>query len=252
MNTKKTEDTFLVGPKPVLEFLQKNSSKVLSVFVQEHRHGKEISSIYTICKQNRIPYKVCDIQTLNRLYSGKHQGILAKIAAVELFSLEDLVNTGLNSILPLIVALDMVQDVGNFGTLVRTLYAMGAGGVVLPKHGSVTPNSAAMRSSAGTLQNFPISIVTNMSNSLEYVKKAGYTIYGTVCSNTAEAVNALTTKLSLPAVLVLGNEENGIRPLVLRQCDIALHIPMEHGYNSINIAQSAAIFTTLFVLSNKK
>ncbi|MDE7469051.1 MAG: 23S rRNA (guanosine(2251)-2'-O)-methyltransferase RlmB [Desulfovibrionaceae bacterium] len=238
-----SNNTFLVGAKPILEALQENPTTVLSITILNHKSNTYITKIIELCKQYNIHFMFKDLQYLNRLYPYNHKGIVAKITRATLFSLEDIAHHALHSHLPLLIALDMITDIGNFGTIARTLYALGGAGIILPRHGSVTPNETAMATSAGALRSLPVSIVTNMAQSLQWLYKQGFAVYGTSCDD-GESIFA--TSLMLPAVLVLGSEEKGIRPLVLKQCSHLVTIDMHNACNSINVAQSAAICISLF------
>lgn len=238
-----SNNTFLVGAKPVLEALQENPTTVLSVIILNNKSNTYITKIIELCKQYNIHFMFKDLQYLNRLYPYNHKGIVAKITRAPIFPLEDIAHHALSSAFPLLIALDMITDIGNFGTIARTLYALGGAGIILPRHGSVVPNDTAMTISAGALRSLPISIVVNMAQSLQWLHKQGFAIYGTSCDN---GENIFTAPLLLPAVLVLGSEEKGIRPLVLKQCSHIVTIDMHNACNSVNVAQSAAICMALF------
>ena len=238
-----SNNIFLVGAKPVLEALQENPRTILSVTILNHKSNTYVTKIINLCKQYNIHFMFKDLQYLNRLYPYNHKGIIAKITQAPIFSLEEIAYQALHAPLPLLIALDMVTDIGNFGTIVRTLYALGGAGIILPRHGSVLPNNTAMATSAGTLRSLPVSVVTNMARSLQWLHKHGFTVYGASCEH---GDNIFETSLLLPAVLVLGSEEKGIRPLVIKQCSHIVTINMHNACNSINVAQSAAICIALF------
>lgn len=237
-------ENFLIGPKAVLDALLNNKANILSIIIQENTKHHIIREIISLSSEFSIPYRFANTQYINRLVSENHQGVVAKITQVPLISLEDLIEKTYAAPLPLLVVLDMIQDVGNFGTLARTLYALGAGGVIFPRHNSVTPTTAAIKASAGALCRIPLTLVSNVARTLQTLKEHAFHIYGTACKS--ESCNIFTTELVLPAVLVLGNEEKGVRPLVLKNCDTVLHIPMQYGFDSINIAQCGALCAGLF------
>lgn len=240
---QETIPNILVGAKPVLEALEQNHQSILSVTIQEHKTNVYITKIVALCKQYKIPFTFKSLQNLNRQYPCNHKGIVAKTTQISLYSLQELAHNALHSPLPLLIVLDMITDIGNFGTIARTLYALGGAGIILPKHGSVTPNDDAITHSAGTMRYLPISIVTNIAQSLQWLATQGFSLYGTSCDS---GTSIFTTTLTLPAVLVLGNEEKGTRPLVLKQCDHIITIDMHNACNSVNVAQSAAMCMALF------
>ena len=140
------------------------------------------------------------------------------------------------------MALDQVQDAGNAGALARTLYALGGAGMLLPKHNSVFLGAAAIKASAGALPLLPVARAPNLSRALETLQAEGFKIYSTG----SEGVSVFTAELTLPAVLVLGNEEKGVRPGVEKQAGETLCIPLARDFDSLNVAQAGAIFTAAF------
>jgi 23S rRNA (guanosine2251-2'-O)-methyltransferase len=159
--------------------------------------------------------------------------------------LDEVIAKTADSPFPLVLALDQVQDPGNLGTLCRTLFALGGGGIIVPKNRSAFPGPAASRASAGALEKIPMAQVTNLSRALETCAQAGMPIYGAGLG--PRAANLFATRLFLPAVLVLGNEEKGIRPGVLKRCDHILTIPMAGTFDSLNVAQAGAMIMGQFL-----
>ena len=146
--------------------------------------------------------------------------------------------------LPLALVLDQVQDPGNAGTLARTLYALGGAGLVIPRHNGAYLGAGARRAAAGALEHLPVAKVTNISHALNEAREAGFLIYGAAMGE--GSLNAFTTPLHLPALLVLGNEDHGIRPLVAKRCHHLLHIPMLRTFDSLNVAQAGGILVSCF------
>ena len=141
------------------------------------------------------------------------------------------------------VVLDGVQDPGNVGTLCRTLYALGGAGVILPRHNSAYLGPAAHRAAAGALERLPVARVTNLAHALDEAEEAGFSIYGAGCG--PDAADAFEHAMQLPAVLVLGNEDKGLRPGVAKRCGRMLRIPLARKFDSLNVAQAGAILLGL-------
>lgn len=249
----KTTAALLPGLKPVLELLSDAPQKIDTIFCKKGLQSQEYLEIQALCHRNNIHYTLVDNAVLNRLCHDKagknfvnHQGIIARLAVIQTYPLEKILSDAKKAPLPVIVALDQVQDPGNAGTLARTMYALGAGGLLLPEHNSVYLGPAALRSSAGALDKLPICKTTNLGRALDDAEEQGFTIYGTGCSNTEQsALNPFREGLDLPAVLVLGSEEKGIRPGVAKRCSKWLRIPFRRSFNSLNVAQAGAILLAL-------
>ncbi|WP_462323952.1 23S rRNA (guanosine(2251)-2'-O)-methyltransferase RlmB [Desulfoplanes sp.] len=239
-----TSNHLVIGRKPVTELLQTTPEKIETVYLLD-RAGRDMQAIQTICRAQRIKYKRLPADKLSRIFSGTHQGVVARVVSQGFCPLETLIDKVRTTPFPLILALDQVQDPGNLGTLSRTLYAFGGAGIILPKNRSAFPGPAASRASAGALEKTPITQVTNLARSLETCAQAGLTIYATAMQDRAR--DLFTEDPVFPAVLVLGNEEKGIRQGVLKRCAQVLTIPMAGTFDSLNVAQAGAVVMGQFL-----
>ena len=176
-----------------------------------------------------------------------HQGVIARLREASFMTWEDFLIQAASAPLPLIVALDQVQDPGNVGTLARTLFAMGGAGLVLPKHNSAFLGPGARRSAAGALERLPLTQVVNLSRAVKDARDAGFVTCA--AQKVEDSIDPLVEKLPLPALLVLGNEEKGVRPGVLKHCDCSLCIPFRRDFDSLNVAQAGAILISCFARS---
>lgn len=243
----------LPGIKPVLELLLDTPQRVDTVYCRKGLRSREAQQIQQLCRANHLRYSLVEGAALDRLCRGaqqgqaehvNHQGVVARLAATTFQPLEAVLDAVRDAPLPLLLALDQVQDPGNLGTLCRSLYALGGAGILLPRHNSAYLGPAAQRAAAGALERLPIARVDNLGHALDSAEEAGLTIYGAGCGGPA-AVNAFEEILTLPAVLVLGNEDKGLRPGVGKRCSRMLHIPLARPFDSLNVAQAGAILLGL-------
>lgn len=225
------------GRNPVRELLESAPRRVDGVFVRKGQREAKVQEIVALADANRIKVQFVDDAFLRRLYSGTHQGVVAVTAAVEYAELDALIATVADAPLPVLLALDQVQDPGNLGAMARTAWALGAVGIIVPRHGGAYIGAGAMRASAGALHHLPVARVTNMSQALDACAKAGLNI---LCAD-GEGEDVNTAAIRLPAVLVLGGEEKGVRHGVGKHCDQRLAIPLKRAFDSLNVAQAAAI-----------
>jgi len=204
--------------------------------------------VLDLCRSASVRFSLVEDRVLDALCRGsQHQGIAARLlgkAGVELHRLFEALHS---AYLPLILALDQIQDTGNMGTLARSLHALGGAGLIVPRHNSAHLGPGAMRASAGALNDLPICRVANLGRALEEARKADIRVYGAALLS--GSANALTAQVLTPAILVLGNEKKGIRPGVAKHCDELLHIPMQHGVDSLNVAQAGAMLLACFARS---
>ncbi|MBA4358659.1 MAG: 23S rRNA (guanosine(2251)-2'-O)-methyltransferase RlmB [Desulfovibrio sp.] len=225
------------GRNPVRELLESTPKRIDTVLVRKGQRDAKVQEIVTLADENGIKVQFVDDMTLRRLYSGSHQGVVAITAAVEYADLDTLIANVKNAPLPVLLALDQVQDPGNLGAMARTAWALGAAGIIVPRHGGAYIGAGAMRASAGALHHLPVARVTNMSQTLDACADAGLSI---LCTD-SEGENLYTAAIDLPAVLVMGGEEKGVRHGVGKHCQKRLTIPLKRTFDSLNVAQAAAI-----------
>ncbi|MBD5538902.1 MAG: RNA methyltransferase [Desulfovibrio sp.] len=246
-------DLLLPGMKPVLELLASTPQRVSQVYCRKGLTSPEADEVRRLCRKHGIRCNAVDAADLDRLcgrprrgHAVAHQGVAARLVATEFTSLEGLLQSVPEAPLPLLLALDQVQDPGNVGTLCRTLYALGGAGLLVPCHNSAYLGPAARRTAAGALERLPVAQVTNLAHALDSAEEAGLAIYGTgLGTGDAPCVDAFTTPMELPAVLVLGNEDKGLRPGVAKRCGAFLRIPFARKFDSLNVAQAGAILVGL-------
>lgn len=246
------KELLLPGLKPVLELLSDSPDRIDCVFCKKGLFNPELLKIQKLCRQNDVRYSLVESQALDRLCrrspqdrdSVRHQGVVARLFATPGVDLQTLLDSVASAPLPIILALDQVNDPGNVGTLARTLYALGGAGLLLPVHNGVHLGPAAQRAAAGALEHLPVSRVTNLGHALDACEEAGFTIYG-AAGNVPAALNAFEHQPLTPAVLVLGNEGKGLRPGIVKRCAHLLHIPQARQFDSLNVAQAGAILLAL-------
>ena len=137
----------------------------------------------------------------------------------------------------LIVILDHLEDPHNFGAIIRTCEAAGVSGIIIPKDRSVSVNSTVMKVSTGALDRVKVSQVTNLSQSIDYLKKKGFWIVGTDMNGTDYRDIDYSGKIGI----IIGNEGKGMGDLVSKKCDFIATIPMKGSINSLNASVAAGI-----------
>jgi len=237
------DENLVAGRKVVLEFLSHQAAQVDTVYLLNEKNNSEVQRIVDACRAENIRFTFVPRQQLDKLYAGPHHGCVARLFAPGFWDEESLLEAGAAAHFPLILALDQLQDAGNAGTLARTLFGLGGGGLLMPKHNAAYLGAGAVRASAGALYRLPIARATNLGRSLEWAADKGYTLYTATLAPEGEDVFSLTPRF--PAILVLGNEEKGVRPGVASHCT-PLRIPLTGTIDSLNVAQAGALIMGLF------
>ena len=243
---KQKEGQFLPGIKPVLELLVSSPERIDQVFVRKGRHGGDSGKILDLCRERGVRFTLVPDDALERLLRhDKHQGVAARLREARSVDWRDMLDRIAEAPLPLLLALDQVQDPGNLGALARTLYALGGAGIVVPRHNSAFIGAGARRSAAGALEFLPVAEVVNLSRAVEEAAEAGLATYAARAGE--NSLNALDCRLSTPALLVLGNEDKGVRPGVAKRCEFSLGIPFLRPFDSLNVAQAGGILISCFL-----
>lgn len=261
----------LPGIKPVLELLREAPERVDAVFLRKGRHSADMTAIVDACRAAGVRFSLLDPASFSRLYSGNSQGVAARLFEAGFADLDSLFDKVMDAPLPLILILDQVQDPGNAGTLARTLYALGGAGMITPRHNGVYLGAAASKAAAGALERLPVAKTANLGQAVDSAKKLGFTIYGAAAASSPQKValpdnvqhgkekessaralpilpvlDAYSAAFRLPALLILGSEESGIRPGLEKRCDYLVSIPMLRDFDSLNVAQAGGIIISCF------
>ncbi len=195
--------------------------------------------IYRLSGTDAVLYPV-DRQTLDRMASTfNHQGIIAEVASREYVSLDAiLARAEAKGEDPFIILLDQIQDSQNLGAIMRSADAAGVHGIVITQRRSVGLDSLAAKASAGAIEYVPCARVVNLNQAIAELKEKGLWIAGLAM----EGESVFTSQNLLgPIGLVIGNEGKGISPLVQKNCDFLVHIPMQGAINSLNASNAAAV-----------
>ena len=170
--------------------------------------------------------------------TGKHQGVVAFVAAYEYASVEDMLAAAAKKgEEPFLILLDNVEDPHNLGAIIRTANLAGAHGVIIPKRHAAGLTAAVARASAGALHYTPVAKVTNLSATIKELKKKGLWF---VCADMDGEV-MYHLNLGGPIGLVVGNEGEGVGRLVKETCDMVASIPMKGDIDSLNVSVAAGV-----------
>lgn len=231
-------DTLIFGSRPVLEALTAGKS-IDKIIVKKQHELPIVKEIKQQAKALGVYVQEVPAEKFSFLKSKNHQYVAAWLAEVEFTTVESIV-PGLISegTLPVLVVLDRVTDVRNFGSIVRTAECLGAHGVVIPKKGSASVNSDAMKASAGALSRMPICRENNLRDTLKYLTESGF---ATIACTEKATQSVYDAQVQKPFALVMGNEENGIATDLRKLCTTEVKIPMNGATASLNVAVAMGI-----------
>ncbi len=223
------------GIRPVEEAL-KAGVPVQTLYVQKGR-GKRLEDLVARAREMGARITEVSKEVLDG-YAPGHQGVVLLLSPVEFVDWRGVVReVKSRGEPPFLLALDGVEDAGNLGAIIRSAEALGVHCLVVPKRRSASITPGVVKASAGALFHLPISRVTNLTRALEEMKGEGIWVVGTHMEAEKRPWEA---DLTLPLVLVMGNEERGISRLVRETCDILVRIPMVGRVASLNVAAATA------------
>ena len=200
------------------------NSKIEKAYVVNNFKDKEL------LKKIKAPIIYVDKKRLDSMVDGVHQGIILKIADYEYKDISELTND-------IVVILDHLEDSHNLGAIIRTCEAAGIKDIILPKDRSVQVNSTVMKTSDGCLDRVNLYQVTNLVQTITYLKKQGFWIIGTDMAGTDYKTIDYRGKIAI----IIGNEGNGMSRLVKESCDFIASIPMYGTVNSLNASVATGI-----------
>jgi 23S rRNA (guanosine2251-2'-O)-methyltransferase len=225
------------GIHPVLECLKAKARPIERILVVQGASNRSLQQIIDLAREQRVPVRFEPKAGLDRQSGGgTHQGVLAVCASSATLDLEDLV--GSLSALPLLVALDSIEDPRNLGAILRTCAVSGVEGVLLPKDHSAGLSETVAKTAAGALDHLKIARVTNLVNALKTLKEKGVWIAGV---ETGQTKPYYELDCKMPLALVVGNEDSGLRRLVRETCDFLVSIPTPGSIHSLNVSVAAGI-----------
>lgn len=235
---KEQNTDLIIGRNPVSEAIS-SSRPIDSVLVSKGNITGSIVGIIAKAKEKKITIKEVDSKKLDFMTGHQnHQGIIAIAAVKEYSSVDDILenaqNKGEN---PFIIILDGIEDPHNLGAIIRTAECCGAHGVIIKKRNSAGLTFAVEKSSAGAIEYMPVARVTNISNTIDELKKKGIWVYGADMNGE----DYLKTNFDGKIALVIGNEGKGISRLVREKCDVIVSLPLKGHINSLNASVAAGI-----------
>ena len=229
----------LEGRNAITEAL-KSGRTIDKVFVAQGDTDKSLQRLAAQAKEAGAVVVPVDRRKLDAMSTTRaHQGIIALAAAHEYVTIDDILEeAAARNEAPLIVICDELSDPHNLGAILRSAECAGAHGVIIPKRRSVGLTATVAKASAGAVEYMKVARVTNISNAISELKEKGVWIYGTAAEGSIPMYQA---DLTGPAAIVIGNEGDGISPLVRKNCDVMVNIPMRGRISSLNASAAASI-----------
>lgn len=231
-------EDIIYGRNPVLEAFVANQT-FNKILVLESSKDKSIQKIVDSAKEKKIIVQFVNRKKLDQLAGGEnHQGVVAFVAPFAYVEVEEILAFAKEKEQdPFLILCDDITDPHNLGSIIRTANAVGAHGVIIPKRRSAAVNATVVKTSCGAASFVPVARVTNLVQTMQYLKEKGLWIAGTDMG----APDYTSSNLTGPIALVIGNEGDGIGRLVRENCDLMVSLPMMGEVSSLNAAVAGAV-----------
>ncbi len=235
MNTK---NNLIFGRHPVVDAIRTGTA-FDRLYLQQGTRGDFEKEIRQLCREHDIPLQYVPKERLHRMTGGNHQGIAGYTALLTYYRLEDVVpHVYEKGEAPLILLLDGVTDVRNFGAIARSAEICGVHALVVPRTGSALINADAIKTSAGALTRLQVCRENSLVTAVGYLQASGIQVFG---SDLKAEKPLFDLDLKVPAALVLGSEDEGIQPAILSRVTERFVIPQKGETDSFNVSVAAGI-----------
>ncbi|TXD82294.1 23S rRNA (guanosine(2251)-2'-O)-methyltransferase RlmB [Subsaximicrobium wynnwilliamsii] len=227
------KDTTIFGIRAVIEAIKSNEN-IDKIFIQKGLRGELSLELEQLLKKERINFSYVPIEKLNRLTKKNHQGVVAQIAPITFYDLDNLVMNVIESgKTPLFLLLDQLSDVRNFGAIIRTAECTGVSGIIIQKKGGAPINGDTVKTSAGAIFNIPICKVDHIKDAVFHMQASGIKV---IAATEKTDKTLYDVSFKEPCAIVMGSEGKGINPSVLKVVDELAKLPVLGEIESLNVS----------------
>lgn len=232
------KNSLVIGRKAVLQALQ-TGMQLDKIYLDTKAVGDEIIQVKKLATQNTVPVSYVPTAKLDGFNIKNHEGCVAQIAKVQYQNLQDIISfVTENGDTPFFLILDGITDIRNIGGIARTAFCTGVHAIIIPDKGVGALNEDAILTSAGALEKIAVCRVASLMKAVDELHLNGIKVYAT----DMKAEKTFTdSEFTEPCAIVMGSEEKGIYPALLKVCDEKIKIPMAGGFESLNVSVATGI-----------
>ena len=235
---KKEEENLIFGLRPVIEAVRAGK-EIEKLYIQSGLKSELFSEMMGLLKQHDVVFQYVPVDKLNRLTQKNHQGVVGYLSALTYQNIKEIIPTLFDKgTVPLILILDRITDVRNFGAIARTAECSGVDAIIIPSRGAAQINADALKTSAGALHKIPVCREENLKTVIDYLKECGLQIVA--CTEKATDYY-FQIDFTVPTAIIIGSEENGILNEYLQKSDAKAKIPLKGKIASLNVSVATGI-----------
>ena len=232
------EKNYIFGIRAIIEAVEAGKT-IDKLFIQKGLHNDLFAELWKLVREKRINYKHVPLEKINRLTRKNHQGVFAFISPIDFHNIEDVIpklyEEGKN---PLVLVLDRITDVRNFGAIARTAECAGVDTILIPEQNAAAINADAIKTSAGALHKVTVCRTWNLKLALQFMKESGIQLIG--CTEKTQD-DMYKADYTTPTAVIIGSEEDGVSPEFLKMCDARAKIPMNGKIASLNVSVATGV-----------
>jgi 23S rRNA (guanosine2251-2'-O)-methyltransferase len=230
--------SLIIGRQPLIEAIASGRA-IDKILFQRNVSGESIGEIRKLAKEKNIPIQQVPPEKLHTLTRASHQGVIAFAALIDYMNLQQVIDAVVSSgAVPLFIMLDGVTDVRNIGAIARTALCCGAQALIIPDKGVGALNEEAIKSSAGALEKIQVCRVNSLMKAVDELHMNGIQVFA---SEMTAATSLHQLALKEPCTVIMGSEDNGIYPALMKICDEKFKIPMAGNFESLNVSVAAGM-----------
>jgi len=233
------KENHIFGIRAIIEAINSGAT-IDRVFIQQDTQGELMRELLKTLKFHNVNFSYAPAEKLNRFSAKNHQGAVAVVSPVNFHTVESLVDEALSkNENPIFLLLDQISDARNFGAIIRTAECTGVAGIIIPSSGSAPVNGDTVKTSAGAVFNVPIAKTPHLKDAIFYLQGSGVKI---VAATEKSEQTLYESDLSGPVAIIMGSEDRGINPTILKICDIRAKLPMYGTIGSLNVSVACGAF----------
>ena len=232
------KNTLIVGRTAVINAM-KTGKQLERIYLQTTVHGEVIDEIKKLAVECLVPINKVPVEKLNNLNVSNHEGCVAMISKIQYQDLQQVISFVVeNGEVPLFLILDGITDIRNIGGIARSAYAMGVQAIIIPDKGVGALNEDAILTSAGALEQIAVCRVQSLMKAVDDLHLNGIQVFASEMTATKTIAEC---NFADPCAIIMGGEEHGVYPALMKICDDTCKIPMPGDFESLNVSVATGI-----------
>jgi len=232
------KNTLVIGREAIIKSM-KEGKALDRIYLQSTVHGPLIDEIKALAAANMVPINKVPVEKLNNFNVSNHEGCIAQISKIQYQDLQDIISFIVDKgEVPLFLMLDGITDIRNIGGIARSAFCFGVNAIIIPDKGVGALNEDAILTSAGALEQIAVCRVNSLMKAVDDLHMNGIKVYATEMRATKKIFECNFTE---PCAIIMGGEEHGVYPALMKICDDQFRIPMTAEFDSLNVSVSTGI-----------